>query len=448
LNIIQMTALLYKLTITLSIVIAVKAEWSETYALSKDWTSIKISEDGVHQTAAVYGDKIYYSSDSGYSWTPKNPSSYSPSGGWMGIGMSSNGQFQTVVEYGGLIYTSINYGADWTASNSGSSWWGSVAVSSAGDVQYASFLTQPQQTTTGYIWKSLNNGVDWSQLPKSPSLNWNDLAVSGDGLILCATSTSEYMYISFNGGNEFETRNIINNYQVAMCSSGTIIAVTTLLDSDNTGGIYISTNSGDSFALSQAPSQVWRGIAVSFGNGQYVTALSNGDSDYTGGYIYQSSTQGSTWTKVGFSGLWRGISMNGTGQIQVAVVEYGGIYINDNYGLDGTSSPTTSPSQTPTFAPFLAPTPSISNDGYKSLNTLAIVLSVIATLSVFLLAIFACFFKTFCFYILENDIRNPDQSYCFKGRLVSLCKWFYWKEFQEYSKDNLNNVKLLAPQTP
>eukprot|EP01035_Chromulina_nebulosa_P023300 gene23300-30203_t len=323
-----MTALLFKLTITLNIVIAVEAIWSEIYDVSKDWNSIKISENGVYQTAVVYGDKVYYSLDSGNYWTPVNPSS-SPSGSWMDIGMSSNGQFQTVVEYGGLIYTSNNYGASWTASSAESSWWRSVAVTSSGIIQYAAFLTQPQQTTTGYIWKSENYGATWSQLPMSPSLNWNDLAVSGQGNM------------------QLQHQNI--------CIFHLMEAIPLSQDSQNTG-IYISTDSGNSFPLSQAPSQIWRGIAVNSDNGQYITALSNGDTGYTGGYIYQYSTEGGNWTKVGFSGLWRAIDLDSTGQIQVAVVEYGGIYSNDNYGLDGTTLPTSSPSQTPTLVPFLAPT--------------------------------------------------------------------------------------------
>jgi photosystem II stability/assembly factor-like uncharacterized protein len=70
--------------------------------------------------------------------------------------MSSDGKYQTAVEYDGYIYRSTNYGVTWTQATSDTTRnWYSVAMSSDGKYQTA-------VVNGGYIYRSTNYGVTWN----------------------------------------------------------------------------------------------------------------------------------------------------------------------------------------------------------------------------------------------------------------------------------------------
>jgi hypothetical protein len=63
-----------------------------------------MSSDGTNQTAVANGEGIYYSTDTGQSWTLSDAPLFS-SGFWHGVAMSSDGTIQTAVAYDGGIWT-------------------------------------------------------------------------------------------------------------------------------------------------------------------------------------------------------------------------------------------------------------------------------------------------------------------------------------------------------
>jgi len=104
---------------------------------------------------------------------------------------------------------------------------------------------------------------------------------------------------------------------------------------DGNGAIYNSSNYGQTWTQSSAPSTNWKSICMS-SNGQYQTACVIGD-DNIANVLYTSSNYGQTWTSnisvqtVGKK-AWYTICMSANGQYQSAGLYNWGIYISSDYG--------------------------------------------------------------------------------------------------------------------
>jgi hypothetical protein len=99
------------------------------------------------------------------------------------------------------------------------------------------------------------------------------------------------------------------------------------------GGIYYSTDYGQTWTASGALPLNWYSIAMS-ASGQYQSACIT-----TGGSIYYSTNYGQTWTASGVSSSnWYSIAMSASGQYQSACIFNGGIYYSTNYGQTWTAS--------------------------------------------------------------------------------------------------------------
>ena len=162
------------------------------------------------------------------------------------------------------------------------------------------------------IYTSSNNGTTW--VASSIQKQWEIICISGSGKVMAASSYERneivttddfqtdysiryYIYVSTNYGNTWTRSNapsantwssIASNYQGSILIASTSVINSQLLQSTN-GGLNWT-------VISTSPSQSWNSIVVSL-VGQNVTALtySNNSNSYM---IYTSSNYGSGWNKV------------------------------------------------------------------------------------------------------------------------------------------------------
>jgi hypothetical protein len=87
--------------------------------------------------------------------------------------------------------------------------------------------------------------------------------------------------------------------------------------------IYTSTNSGDNWAATTAPTNQWTAVASSADGTQLIAA----DSGYGDGLIYTSSNSGSAWLPAsGPVEYWTSVASSGDGSRLAASCYPGGIY--------------------------------------------------------------------------------------------------------------------------
>ncbi len=102
------------------------------------------------------------------------------------------------------------------------------------------------------------------------------------------------------------------------------------------GAVYISTNSGTTWAqVTNIPNNYWMNAASSADGSQFV-AVANG------GRIYISTNSGRTWTATGTNNSWSCISSSADGIRLVAGTYFGGVYTNAGMDWVATSAPISS----------------------------------------------------------------------------------------------------------
>ncbi len=92
---------------------------------NRQWRSMASSADGSKLVAAVDGEPIYISADSGATWAQRESHR-----NWQSVASSADGSKLVAVRVGGQIYTSADSGVTWTARESDRFW---VSVASSAD---------------------------------------------------------------------------------------------------------------------------------------------------------------------------------------------------------------------------------------------------------------------------------------------------------------------------
>ena len=98
------------------------ATWSQTSAPNQFWERVASSADGTKLAAIAYADGnwqpggIYTSSDSGSTWRRTS----APAQNWMGVSSSADGTRLAALAWAGLIYFSTDSGRTWTVGNAAS----------------------------------------------------------------------------------------------------------------------------------------------------------------------------------------------------------------------------------------------------------------------------------------------------------------------------------------
>ena len=186
--------------------------WNEVSNTGNWVNSVALSASGQYQTAVVYGDNIYISTDYGASWTLKATSQ-----NWQSVSVSASGQYQTAVVYGGNIYVSSDYGANWT-SKATSLNWSSVSVSVSGQYQTAVVYSGAIYTSSDY-GNTWNNTKIWF----SSGLTFGAMSASGQYLSVATSGINIYssnIYIPQSKSFIIDHPLDYNKYLVHSCLEG------------------------------------------------------------------------------------------------------------------------------------------------------------------------------------------------------------------------------------
>jgi len=325
--------------------------WSQTTALTQNWSFICCSASGQYQSACtdmlgtITGTSgIFYSADYGQHWTISN----APSLNWADVCCSGSGQYQVACAYyvapagpnpavNGGIYYSSDYGHTWTLSNSDPTlYWSGLCISSSGQYATCTLLIDSNGAPSG-IYYSNDYGQTWTIAT----------VLNTPGGI---PSNTIYWY--------FPCCSASGQFQSVLASGG---------GTNPAGGIYYSSDYGITWTISNsAPTNLyWQSICCS-GTGQYQTACVSDSYTYnTPGIIYYSSDYGHTWTPCantnpgGLNKQWEAVVCSAAGQYQLAVVYYGvgntsgnpagtfggGMYYSNDYGKSWTQSTVVPPNQ-------------------------------------------------------------------------------------------------------
>jgi photosystem II stability/assembly factor-like uncharacterized protein len=243
--------------------------WTQSNAPSQRWLSISSSSDGTKLIATATSSGAYISLDSGHTWAL---SSLSGGDQFAMSSMSSDGHLMvvgTTNSYSSNIWTSVNYGTTWTQ-NTIHQWFTSVAVSADGSRIVAAtrsgvFADGSNLGTQGAIFTSTNQGQMWTQT-SAPIQSWTAIAINDDGSKIVASANPGSIYISKDSGLTWSQTSASSAAwtSVAMSSNGNNI-----LGSVDFGGIYGSLDGGSSWSQTSIPDEYWKSVATS-GDGNSV----------------------------------------------------------------------------------------------------------------------------------------------------------------------------------
>ena len=279
--------------------------WTQTSAPIIGWTGIASSADGTKIAACsdYPTSAVYTSTNAGVSWTKvANPTLINPwsSGQLISIASSTDGMHLVVGSQ--TSYSSTNSGYVYTSADSGVTWketsapwenWYSIASSANGTNIFAAGSYQ--------VWGSTNAGQSWdfhTPAVSPPTPYWNKVACSTDGTKILASSFFK-LYTSTNSGLNWNLTTMTNKYwrSLASSSDGTKLIAG---NDQNTGLVFISTNSGISWAPTSAPSNTYWSAITSSADGTKLAALANNDPASSSGSIYNSTNSGLSWTANSF----------------------------------------------------------------------------------------------------------------------------------------------------
>ena len=220
-----------------------------------------ISADGSHimmEASFAYYQATLRSSDYGQSWF-LNTNLPPPSA----FASSTNGNKMVAVVPNGGIYTSSDSGSNWTLRTSAptNAYWGSVASSADGTKLFVGCLWNGGPM--GGVYTSGNSGQTWALQTAAPitNANWLSIAASADGTrLIAAVQTSgaqltNGLYVSINSGQTWtlKTNMPINvNWYAVACSSDGLKFVATADWSGSDGGVYASTDVGQTWSQKQS----------------------------------------------------------------------------------------------------------------------------------------------------------------------------------------------------
>jgi photosystem II stability/assembly factor-like uncharacterized protein len=174
----------------------------------------------------------------------------------------------------------------------------------------------------GDLYKSSDGGSTWATIqPGGYSRAWKGVACSADGQKVICTATSSYPYVSINGGSSFSMITSVYGCWDCSCSAdGTKMICAGAF----TGYLYLSTDSGTTWAATSAPAGPYYRIVIS-GDGSTIYAA------WYGGTIKVSYNSGSTWSDCGSYLNYSAIDCSYDGT-KVVAGSSGYMYISTNSG--------------------------------------------------------------------------------------------------------------------
>ena len=278
-----------------------------------------------------------------------------PSQHWNSMASSADGSKLIATTTSSDYYTSTNSGFTWTSNREPQSGllmgaWYAIASSADGNKLAA--------ITGQTVFTSTNAGISWAS-NSIPGTNLISIASSADGskLVVAVGKTpsfsvagggSGYIYLSTNSGATWAQSGAPKKYwsSVASSADGTKLAATAM-DEPNLGWIYTSTNSGASWTQTSAPTNSYWVAVASSADGSKLAAVNypayifaDGNLVFTAlGLVYTSANSGATWVSNNVPNTtWQAVASAADGTKLVAISQYGGIYTSTNSGASWTTN--------------------------------------------------------------------------------------------------------------
>jgi hypothetical protein len=255
----------------------------------------------------------------GQTWTLTD----APGETWRSITCSTNGTRLVSAGDNG-IFESLDGGLTWLFLDPNSS--SSVACSADGTKIIAS--------GSGAVDISVDSGATWQQHALTAGVQYY-VASSADGTKVAAVGYAGNfgsIFLSADSGNTWATPNEPANFwltniwsSVASSANGSNLVAASEAAIGNgsflPGSIYISTNSGETWVQSGAPNSVWYSVAGSADGARLIAAAYAGPSQIGGtGLIYTSKDFGNTWTNADVpTNYWMSVASSADGTNLVAV---------------------------------------------------------------------------------------------------------------------------------
>jgi photosystem II stability/assembly factor-like uncharacterized protein len=251
--------------------------WSITTLPTSDAMTVASSQDGTKVWVAGANGRIYYSNNSGTSFSLKyNYDGYSS---FDYIATDSTGTKLVAARCASNPVTLL------TTSDSGSSWqtfpapvsnqcgYYGIALSSNGNQIFVARYN-------GYIYRTTDSGVTWTQLTGAGSRYWKGFAISPDGNTIVASAHNDFAYYSTNGGTNWsKASGPISSYwqTAALDPTGRVMAVASA-----NGEIYVSVDSGST----------WTEISLGISRQYWYSSAISSDAKYLflGTYSYGSGS--------------------------------------------------------------------------------------------------------------------------------------------------------------
>jgi hypothetical protein len=274
--------------------------WMPTGAPTNSWTCIASSANGSNLIAGVNGGPLYLSTNSGATWTITITTNES----WGSVASSADGTHlfaASSFDPGGL-YISTNSGGTWQPVNLPDLYWGSVASSADGRTLVAVAPIGAGGAGTGGVFSTTNGGISWATNNVTNRINIAvSVAMSANGTKMFITG-SEQSFRSTNSGTTWAIDTnaplcysfLSPSQYIASSADGTKLVLCLLEDVyNNPSPIYISTNSGDTWSKTSAPSNEWAFVTSSADGNTIVAVPAGADRPAT---ICLSTNGGTTWT--------------------------------------------------------------------------------------------------------------------------------------------------------
>lgn len=267
--------------------------WTNAAAPVGGWVALASSSDGHISIAASTlkgnsGTGIYLSSDFGHSWKNIFINGVGVNEAFSHVAISVDGTTMFALQQGLGLYTSTNGGGSWERSTVDaalfSPYFAGLSCSAYGDTVFVA-------VSSGYIYYSNNYGRAFTKSKATPDY-WYSLTSSQGGSLVFATSS--YVSRSIDGGNTWSKTTLPqrNWMAVAMSTDGSRVVAVAGADqySDyHTGGIYTSSDSGNSWTMTSASTNLDWSTVASDQTGQYLQAAATGNGQYF------SNDWGKTW---------------------------------------------------------------------------------------------------------------------------------------------------------
>jgi hypothetical protein len=294
--------------------------WFPTPAPQGSWQGLALSADGRHQIAV--GDAIYVSKNFGLTWNV----AFSNEQAWSCAASSANGK--TLIAASGFsLYTSTDGGANWSLDEPLGEYWASATVSANGK-----FMAAVDFYGT-LVYTSTNAGVTWVS-NTIPTLEDDDIFglarsidCSADGTKLALATLGGTIFLSADSGRTWapSTAPIENWSCITMSAEGKRLYATGYNLDSEVSQIFSSDDSGATWTPTTAPNEAWFSIAAS-GDGRHLVTCAGGWEST--GDIYTSSDFGRSWHRARPpTNYWYAVACSANGNVQTAATFGGNIYL-------------------------------------------------------------------------------------------------------------------------